>query len=609
MTTKSFLDYYRENLTHIRELGGEFAAEFPKIAARLGLSPLECEDPYVERLLEGTAFLAARVEKKLDEGYPRLLESILSAIAPSALEPEPSGAVLELTPEYGHPLVKHGLVLEPGVRFAAKTPVSATRCVFSTALDLTILPFSVREASYQTRGLEAFSPSRPQSASVLRVDLQTEGGGSWLSAQGQPLTFYLSAPDEEASRLSRLFLSDLERVFVSADGSAWSPVDAVRLANPALDRMKGCFARASDPLGAVELLDGALAHPDFLKFIRIEGLGDALSKIPGRQASVAFLFRRRDTDFTHTVSAETMRLWCVPAVNRFLRRSERAELADRFEFRIVPSRTAPLDFEVASVESLEVFSTNNELLLTPRRFYTARIGEENGPGAAAFFSVHRRDRLTRPEGTRRSSYLPTEVLASVSGEGWQEVRDRAAEASASVWCTNADLPLFLRGGAKLVPEMIRGVSGARFLSAPSRPGEPLVAHGASADWQKTAYLLVNLSSLLWQPGGAVRMLRHLVSTFSRRPRDETDRLAESILSVETEPKVFRFIRRGCVYFENGWSVDIRLSDRRLEGVGSFVFGAILALVIRSLTPINTEVEITLSTEEEGAIARWTTQSA
>ncbi len=58
-----FLDYYRENLGYLRTLGAEFAAEFPKIAARLDLSAFECQDPYVERLLEGTAFLAARVEK------------------------------------------------------------------------------------------------------------------------------------------------------------------------------------------------------------------------------------------------------------------------------------------------------------------------------------------------------------------------------------------------------------------------------------------------------------------------------------------------------------------------------------------------------------------
>ena len=51
------LDYYSQELQYIREMGAEFAQEYPKIAARLALSGLECADPYVERLLEGFAFL------------------------------------------------------------------------------------------------------------------------------------------------------------------------------------------------------------------------------------------------------------------------------------------------------------------------------------------------------------------------------------------------------------------------------------------------------------------------------------------------------------------------------------------------------------------------
>ncbi len=66
------LSYYERELQHIREMGAEFAQEFPKIAGRLGLEGFECADPYVERLLEGFAFLAARVQLKLDAEFPRL---------------------------------------------------------------------------------------------------------------------------------------------------------------------------------------------------------------------------------------------------------------------------------------------------------------------------------------------------------------------------------------------------------------------------------------------------------------------------------------------------------------------------------------------------------
>ena len=73
------LTLYNGELQHLREMGAEFAREFPKVASRLGIDGTEVADPYVERLLEGAAFLAARVQLKLDaefrasrSGYSRL---------------------------------------------------------------------------------------------------------------------------------------------------------------------------------------------------------------------------------------------------------------------------------------------------------------------------------------------------------------------------------------------------------------------------------------------------------------------------------------------------------------------------------------------------------
>ena len=55
------LRHYNQELLHLREMGAEFAVQFPKIASRLRIDGLEVTDPYVERLLEGFAFLTARI--------------------------------------------------------------------------------------------------------------------------------------------------------------------------------------------------------------------------------------------------------------------------------------------------------------------------------------------------------------------------------------------------------------------------------------------------------------------------------------------------------------------------------------------------------------------
>ena len=85
------LDYYNRELQFVREMGAEFAQAYPRIAARLGLEGLECADPYVERLLEGFAFLAARVQLKLDARHPDFTQHLLEMVYPHFLVP---GALL-----------------------------------------------------------------------------------------------------------------------------------------------------------------------------------------------------------------------------------------------------------------------------------------------------------------------------------------------------------------------------------------------------------------------------------------------------------------------------------------------------------------------------------
>ena len=86
---------YQDELAYLRELGREFAREHPKIAARLGMEGLEVADPYVERLLEGFAFLAARIHLKLDDDVSQVAESLLAIVAPQLVRPVPSLTIAE----------------------------------------------------------------------------------------------------------------------------------------------------------------------------------------------------------------------------------------------------------------------------------------------------------------------------------------------------------------------------------------------------------------------------------------------------------------------------------------------------------------------------------
>src|SRR5580692_5808559 len=95
LMSDDLLPYYERELDAIKRLAAEFADTHPKIAARLRLSADAVDDPHVARLLEGTAFLAARVHHRLDDEFPELTDALLGVLYPHYLAPVPSAAILQ----------------------------------------------------------------------------------------------------------------------------------------------------------------------------------------------------------------------------------------------------------------------------------------------------------------------------------------------------------------------------------------------------------------------------------------------------------------------------------------------------------------------------------
>ena len=114
------LGLYEQELRYFRETSGEFARAFPKIASRLGMDGHEVADPYVERLIEATAFLSARVGLKLDAEYPRFTGHLLDVVYPNYLAPTPSMVVVSCNPDLGDASLALGPTMPRGSGLRAR---------------------------------------------------------------------------------------------------------------------------------------------------------------------------------------------------------------------------------------------------------------------------------------------------------------------------------------------------------------------------------------------------------------------------------------------------------------------------------------------------------
>jgi len=580
-----FIDYYRENLDHIRGIASEFAAEFPKIAARLELSEQNCQDPYVERLLEGAAFLAARVENKLDRGFPRLLETVLASASPLAVCPVPSYAVLQLKPDFGDERLRGGVTIPTGTPFSCAVDGVRTPCTYTTLDDTLVSNVHLAEAKYLTRELGGYGIDAPAALSLTLVP----ASGSGAATVPDSLTFYIDLPEGESSLLQGQLCGDFAGVYLRRKGNA-QRLDGVRVDMPTYASQP---ADGAGSLHGLATLQRFFACPHLFKFIRLSGLA-GVGAADGVELLIAL--NRREPLFIRSLETSMLRLGCVAAVNVFERRSDRTEYRGDYEHHVLPDRSAPRDYEVFRVLSLEAYDERNQLLLTACDTY--------GSEAEDRFVPHRREHIVHP-GTARSSYHGGEVFVALAGPGYSAYRASIRQIAARLLCTNRDVPLLVRRETPLAPAAGSPVVSASFLIQPSRPHPPLMAAASEEDWEKLSHLTFNLSSLLWKNGTmAVGLLRDLVRAYGAGFGDAAERLVDGIRSLEAEPRTFRFVRSGAVYFESGWEIRVLLDETTCVGSGVFTFASVLKELLFAYVPIGACVELSVGTDKRERPYVW-----
>src|SRR5512147_1944696 len=280
-----FLEYYNRELRHLAESCGEFAADFPKIAGRLGLEgfikEFQCPDPYVERLLEGFAYMAARVQLKVDAVYPQYLA------------PTPSLGIVRLQPDVSQGSLAEGILVPRGTRLKSGLGHDVqTPCQYQTAHALRLWPIAVAEAHYISSMGEVAQlgvPQPSQARSALRLRLRLTAGERFAKLPLESLTFYLRGGDEVAVRLYEQFFCNAQQVVVQgppgAAGGRWilSAAEAIRPVG--FEDDEALFPPSPRSFQGYRLLREYFAFPDRFMFVTIAG--SCSSRLPASAARYA----------------------------------------------------------------------------------------------------------------------------------------------------------------------------------------------------------------------------------------------------------------------------------------------------------------------------------
>ena len=198
------LRYFDDELRHLRDVAWEFAQDHEKIGSRLALDRNGCGDPYVERLMEGFAFLAARIQRKLDDEFPSFTSHLLEMVYPDYLAPTPSMVVAALKPDQRAANLADGYRVDRDTRLMSRLGASEeTRCTFLTKHPVELWPIQLAEARYITGSSLARHGvgGRRDVKAALHLRLQTFGEAPFQQLALDHLPLYLTGSEGLGLRL------------------------------------------------------------------------------------------------------------------------------------------------------------------------------------------------------------------------------------------------------------------------------------------------------------------------------------------------------------------------------------------------------------------------
>ncbi len=131
--------YYEAELAYLREQGRALAKKHPRTA---GLLAERSDDPDVERLLEGFAFLAAAVRERIDDAVPELAQSYAGVLVPQLSRFVPPTSVIEYRPEALGLRVPEFV---PRGTMVSGEGNSGVSCSFQTTAPVLLLPLTLEE--------------------------------------------------------------------------------------------------------------------------------------------------------------------------------------------------------------------------------------------------------------------------------------------------------------------------------------------------------------------------------------------------------------------------------------------------------------------------------
>ncbi len=446
---------FREELDYLRRLGRVFARKNPQLARFLGD---EASDPDVERLLEGFAFLTARLRLKIDDDFPELTHPLLQLLWPNYLRPLPSATIMQFPLEDRSITARQRIAR--GTRVRSRS-IDGVECEYRICSDVDIYPLLI----------DAISDAHSLEKSTVRVDLLTSSGNPPSTYDCDRLDFYLSGSDYSAMTLYLWLSRYLAGVRLECDGVV-RHIPASQIVFPGFSPNEALLPYPKNALDGYRILQEYFLFPRRYFFFGLTGLRALWPSTSTERIRLEFTFSRPMPDDLRVRTGD-LALHCAPAINLFEHEAEPVRLSGKtLDYRLRPAGGRPDAYEIFSIDSVDGWKNEgtgqaDTWLRTYQPFESLRHQIDFERGRTVLYYRTRVAQSLLDEGVEhRLSFVRSDEQHYV---GQDET------VSFSLTCSNRDLPLSLAVGDICVrtPGMPTFVS-CRNLTTPTPSYRPVL---------------------------------------------------------------------------------------------------------------------------------------
>ncbi len=617
-----FLDHYDRELAYLREMGSAFALKYPSLAGQLGLDEFQCSDPFVERLLEGFAFMAARIQRRLDAEYPQLTRALLDAVFPHYTRPIPSTAIFQLNPAHDEGSLVDGYRVPKGTRLHSEPAAGQqTGCRFDTIADIDLYPIRVAKVECISRESVTKLPLplpllQSSIQCILHLTLETTAAVPFSAIKLNTLRLHLRG-GEIAHQLFESLSAHVQAIAATGASTTqplstdnWKILDCDQLGTASMDASETLLPSDCRSFSGYRLLQDYFVLPEKFLFIDFSGLQEVVSTVTGNQLHILFGIQQLPTRHLSRVSQEHIALHCVPAVNLFHKRADRIHLDHaQHEHQLIGDRSRPLDFEVWSVEELSAHASATAQETPCLPLYAPSSSKQESRNCPIYYAVDRRPRVPSDimRHPNRSPYLGTEVFLSLTDSQTAPSRSEFKQLAAKVMCTNRDLPLLTppQGWRTAFrAEAVGPIANVLCLTGPTAPRPPLVSEEGERAWRLVSHLTPNYLSLTDSSHGGAARLREILRLYSTPGNSASLRQIEGVKNITQKTIVRRVPLPGPLTFAQGLEVELTCDEEAFEGNGAFLLSSILEQFFARFVTLNSFTETHFVSSQRGSVCRW-----